>query len=84
LELGKLVPVRTICTRPLTEIRAAPVTASTRVDWCWVTAAAVPVEPEVVELEPELVVLEPLCAPCVGATETCWTNGSLAAKWLKE
>ena len=32
LALGKLVPTRTIWTRPLTEIRAAPLTASVRLD----------------------------------------------------
>ena len=42
--LGKLAPTRTTCTRPLTAILAAPVTASVRVGWWWVTAAVVPVD----------------------------------------
>jgi len=35
--------------------------------------------------EPELLLLllEPLAAELLAAT-TCWTNGSLEAKWLKE
>src|SRR5438132_12761334 len=84
LALGKLAPTRTTWTRPLTEILAAPVTASVRVGWWMVTLAAVLplVAVGVFDAEDEL--LPPLWGrPWVRST-TCWANGSLPVKWLKE
>src|SRR5579884_4333236 len=85
LALGKLAPTRTTSTRPLTEILAAPVTASVRDDEFPAGAVALADVP----LEPEDLLDPPPPPPAAteevaGAAETCWTNGSLPVKWLKE
>ncbi len=87
--LGKLAPTRTTWTRPLIEIVAAPVTASAR-RACFrgvIFAAGGRGRADSrggadVELVPEEAVVDgPWAAVDV---ETCWTNGSLAVKWLNE
>jgi hypothetical protein len=78
--LGKLAPTRTTWTRPLTVILAAPFAASVR-DGLWLIAAVVVPVAGVLLLPLEL----ELVLPEVGADAfTCWTNGSLPVKWLKE
>src|ERR1700749_2787099 len=82
--LGKLVPTRTTWTRPLIEILAAPFAASVRVGLWLIAAVVVPLAGGLLlSLEPAAVLALALPADAAAAF-TCWTNGSLPVKWLKE
>ena len=56
--LGKLAPTRTTWMLPLIEILAAPVTARTRVECCWVTLAVGAAAVGVFEAEADVELLE--------------------------